>query len=111
MTNYVILNVLNIQALSYYYQPQPTTQSISQPSNVQPQNKTIMSTAHHPTTGGPDLSLHDQDLVDVMAELERCEDDPRADFVFKQAESGQILPLSEEEFRPLRAVKGGPFGK
>jgi hypothetical protein len=68
-----------------------------------------MSIPQQVTTNDLDLSLHNQDLVDVMDELQRCQGDPRADFAYKQAETVHVLPLSEEEFKPLRAVKGGPF--
>jgi hypothetical protein len=68
-----------------------------------------MSTTQQATTNDLDLSLHNQDLVDVMDELQRCQGDPRADFAYKQTETGHVLPLSEEEFKPLRAVRGEPF--
>jgi hypothetical protein len=61
-------------------------------------------------TGGPDLSLHNQDLVDVMAELERVKD-LRAEFAFSMASDGQVHPLHDGELKLLRKEKEDtPYG-
>jgi hypothetical protein len=54
--------------------------------------------------GGPDLSLHNQDLVDVMAELERVEN-TRAEFAFGMVSNGQVHPLHDGELKSLRKEK------
>ncbi|RAR02895.1 hypothetical protein DDE82_005449 [Stemphylium lycopersici] len=56
------------------------------------------------------FALHSQDLVDVMAELERCQADPRAAFVFDLAQSGRVHPLDEKDLGRHRKEKDGVFG-
>ncbi|KAG9185489.1 hypothetical protein G6011_08033 [Alternaria panax] len=75
---------------------QPVTPSTPQPAPV--------NTATSTTT------LHDQDLVDVMAELERCQVDRRAAFAFNMAKGGRIHPLNDDELKQFRKEKGGVFG-
>ncbi|RYO54326.1 hypothetical protein AA0116_g9246 [Alternaria tenuissima] len=54
--------------------------------------------------------LHNQDLVDVMAELERYQVDHRAAFAFEMAQRGRVHPLNEDELKHFRKEKDGVFG-
>ena len=56
------------------------------------------------------FALHNQDLVDVMAELERCQADHRAAFVFDLAQSGRVHPLDEKDLSRHREESDGVFG-
>jgi len=55
-------------------------------------------------------TLHNQDLVDVMAELERHQSDHRAAFAFDTAQGGRIHPLNEDELRHFQKETDGVFG-
>ncbi|KAI8934932.1 hypothetical protein NX059_008600 [Plenodomus lindquistii] len=54
------------------------------------------------------VALHTQNLIDVMAELEFCQD-PRAAVLFKMALAGNHHALNEEALKELRREGVGPF--
>ncbi|KAH9874955.1 hypothetical protein J1614_004443 [Plenodomus biglobosus] len=53
-------------------------------------------------------TLHTQDLIDVMLELEPCKD-PRAIILFDMAREGRHHALNEEALKPQRDASNGPF--
>ncbi|KAL7773411.1 hypothetical protein CFE70_003375 [Pyrenophora teres f. teres 0-1] len=56
------------------------------------------------------LSLHNQDLVDVMFELQPFQADSLADLAFNMALGGLIHPLHENELKHLRKENDGIYG-